>query len=291
MGCAICQWWRGDAGGGAVTPAVALAALAGVVAGAGIVELAAAPRPARAPRRGRARAALLALGRRVGAPPAPRDLAERLDAAGAPLPVADAMALKAGGALAGALLALAGAAGAPGRLGLVLPPAGAAAGFVALDAWLHLRARRRSQAIAVELPDVVDLLRVALEAGLPPVRALAEVGRRHGGILASELERAAARCALGVPRHEALAALRRRAPAEGVAAVTTVLDRADRLGAPPAEALAALARDARESRARARAEAAARAAPKIQLIVALLLVPSVMLLVAAALAPALLRAV
>ena len=165
------------------------------------------------------------------------------------------------------------------------------AGFIALDVWLHRRARARTAWIAVELPDVVDLLRVALEAGLPPTRALAEVGRRHRGLLAAELGRAAAQCAVGVSRHDALQALERRAPAEGVAAVTAVLDRADRLGAPPAEALQALARDAREGRARARAEAAAKAAPKIQLVVALLLVPSVMLLIAAALAPALLSAV
>ena len=265
---------------------VLLAAVAGVVAAVGIVDLAQTPR--RRGGRSRGRAALLALGRRLGAPPPPRDLSERLDAAGAPLTVPDAMALKAGAALVGALVALILAAGAPGRLGLALPPAGAAAGFIALDAWLHLRSRRRAEAMALELPDVLDLLRVSLEAGLPPTRALAEVGRRHGGVLAAELGRTAARTALGVPRREALANLRRRTPADGIAAVTTVLERADRLGAPPAEALAALARDARETRARARAEAAARAAPKIQLVVALLLVPSVMLLVAAALVPALL---
>jgi tight adherence protein C len=145
--------------------------------------------------------------------------------------------------------------------------------------------------MAVELPDVVDLLRVALQAGLSPSRALSEVGRRHGGLLAAELRRAAACGAVGVPGAQVLDHLRRRAPAEGVAALVTVLERADRLGTPPAEALGALARDAREARARSRAEAAAKAAPKIQLIVALLLVPSVMLLVAAALAPALLEAV
>jgi tight adherence protein C len=201
------------------------------------------------------------------------------------------MALKAGAAVAGALSSVLLAAGAPGRLGLALPPAGAAAGFLVLDAWLIVRARRRSHVIAIELPDVLDLLRVALEAGLSPTRALQEVGRRHRGVLAAELSRAAARTGVGVSRADALQQLSRRAPCEGVAALVTVLDRADRLGAPPAEALAALATDARQARGRARAEAAARAAPKIQLVVALLLVPSVMLLVAAALAPALLDVV
>lgn len=276
-----------------MTAAIALAGLAGVVAAAGIGELAADGWVGSGGRlgRGRMRSLLLALGRRVGGPAPPRDLAERLDGAGAGLAVADAMAFKAGAGLTAGLLGLMLAASAPGRLGLVLPAAAAAAGFLALDAWLVLRTRRRMQAVAVELPDVIDLLRVGLEAGLAPVRALEEVGRRHHGVLASELAHAAARCAVGVTRREALDRLRRRAPAEGVAAVTTVLERADRLGAPPAEELAALARDAREGRARARSEAAARAAPKIQLIVALLLVPSVMLLITAALAPALLETI
>lgn len=64
------------------------------------------------------------------------------------------------------------------------------------------------------------------------------------------------------------------------------MGRADRHGAPLTPALAALAADARAARARAVREQAAKAAPKIQLVVALLLVPAVMLLVGAALAAA-----
>ena len=60
--------------------------------------------------------------------------------------------------------------------------------------------------------------------------------------------------------------------------------RAARHGAPLAETLAAQAREVRLARRRAIQEEAARAGPKMQLVVALLLVPSVMLLVAAALA-------
>ena len=66
------------------------------------------------------------------------------------------------------------------------------------------------------------------------------------------------------------------------------LGRAARHGAPLSDTLAAQARDARLSRRRAIQEDAARAGPKMQLVVALLLVPSVMLLVAAALLSALL---
>ena len=65
------------------------------------------------------------------------------------------------------------------------------------------------------------------------------------------------------------------------------LQRAERHGAPLGGALAAQAAEARSLRAAGRSEQAAKAAPKIQLVVTLLLVPAVMLLVAAALIPAL----
>jgi tight adherence protein C len=94
--------------------------------------------------------------------------------------------------------------------------------------------------------------------------------------------------ALGVPRAEALDRLAARAPVAGVHALVAALARAERHGAPLAPALAALGEEARGDRARATRDRAARAAPKIQLVVALLLVPAVLLMVAAALAAALL---
>jgi tight adherence protein C len=90
-----------------------------------------------------------------------------------------------------------------------------------------------------------------------------------------------------VPAEGALARLERRCPAGGIPALTEILRRSDRLGASPGQALAALAAEARAREGRRAAEHAAKAAPKIQLVVALLLVPSVLLLVAAALVPAL----
>jgi tight adherence protein C len=132
---------------------------------------------------------------------------------------------------------------------------------------------------------VLDLLRVAIGAGLAPRRALKEVGRRHPGTLAAELTRAVARADLGEPLEKALDGLELRCP--GIGAFIAILRRAERHGAPLAGALAAQAVQARARRAAQRSEAAAKAAPKIQLIVALLLVPAVLLLVAAALIPAL----
>jgi len=286
-----------------VSRALLLALVAAVLAAAGIVELTAAGlRPKRSGEgrrratRGRPgaarglRALLAALGARLGVPAAPDDLARRLDAAGAPpgLAVADVMALKWGAAVAAGLAGVPLATILPGRLGPVALVAAPAAAFLGPDAVIARRARRRAAAIAEELADVIDLLHVAIEAGLTPLRALGEVGRRRGGVLAGELGATATMAALGVPRAHAFDRLARRCPSDGVTALVAAIRRTERHGAPLGPALGALAADARAQRAQRLRERAARAAPKIQLVVALLLVPATMLLVAAALTAALL---
>jgi tight adherence protein C len=275
----------------ALAPAMSawpIAALAGALLAAGLVELGASSRHAtRRPRRPRALAAVMAvLGRRLGRR-APASLAARIDAAGVWVGVGEVMAVKAACVPAAALAALSVASLAPGRLGTALAVLAPAAGFMAPDAWLRARSRARARRMEAEEADVLELLRVAVGAGLSPWRALAEVGRRHPGLLAGELAGAARRVALGVPAEQALTRLERRCPTGGMPSLAAVLRRADRLGASPGRALAALAAEARAREARRAAERAAKAAPKIQLVVALLLVPSVLLLVAAALVPAL----
>jgi len=284
----------------AMTRASVIAALAGMLAAYAIVELAATRRAGRRPGPGARTMRLIA--RRLGAArphaggrPEPagvgamdvRRLAARLDAAGVDAGVGEVMAAKLGAVPVAALAALALLPLAPGRLGPALVAGAPIAGFFAPELWLRARTRRRARRIEAEQADVLDLLRVAVGAGLGTWRALAEVGRRHPGLLARELGAAARRVALGLPPGAALARLERRCPALGMHALATALRRADRLGAPPARALAALALEARAREARRAAERAARAGPTIQLVVALLLVPSAMLLVAAALMPAL----
>jgi tight adherence protein C len=214
--------------------------------------------------------------------------AARLEAAGLDGEQAPQLAaVRGAAALAGLAVAGVLAPGLSARLALLTLFAGPSAGFLGPDLWLRRRARERGRAIAAELADVLELLRVAAGAGLSVRRALSEVARRHPGVLAAELGRAAARMSLGTPEDAALAALERRCPAVGVPALTAALARAQRFGAPLTGTLAAQAEQARVRQAQRCAEAAARASPKIQLVVALLLVPSVLLLVAAALIPAL----
>jgi tight adherence protein C len=261
---------------------VLLATLAAVAAAAGLTDLA----EARRRRRGAALRLITRLGASLGLNPS-GGLARRVAAAGLDRPTGEIVALQAGLALLATLAALPTATFAPGRLGLALLLAAPVAGFLAPECALRRRARTRARVIEAELPDVLDLLRVAIAAGLAPRRALAEVGRRHPGLLATELKRAAARAAMGEPVETTLTSLEHRCSATGIATLVAALKRAERHGAPLAGALAAQAAEARSLRAAQRSEHAAKAAPKIQLVVALLLVPAVLLLVAAALIEAL----
>jgi len=198
------------------------------------------------------------------------------------------MAAKLTAAVAGALLGAPLSAAAPGRLGYLLVAAGPVGGFLAPDLWLARRAEARARRVRRELPAMLDLLRVNVEAGGSLAAALAAVGERARGPLAAEWRAVGGQVALGVPLESALERLVDRLPQPEVRALAAALARAIRHGAPLAETLAAQARAARSSLRRRVREDAARAGPKIQLVVALLLVPSVLLLVAAALAAALL---
>jgi tight adherence protein C len=129
---------------------------------------------------------------------------------------------------------------------------------------------------------------VAAEAGSSLAQALREVGARTHGPLTAEWRAVGRQVNLGVPLGLALDGMAERAPLPEVRALRAALDRARRHGVPLGDTLAAQARDARFALARHAREEAARAGPKIQLVVALLLVPSVLLLVAAALLSALL---
>jgi tight adherence protein C len=275
----------------AVSVAVLLVVAAAVSAAAAISELLTAPRRPRAetaPRIGHlaGMAVLLArIARRAGVRAAPHDLDARLAAAGAPLGLGagDIVALKGAAAVAALLCAFSLHGLLPGRLGLVALLAAPAAGYVAPELIVARRARARERQIAREIADVLDLLRVAVAAGLPVGRAIGEVGRRMRGVLADELAAAAVRLQLGAARNDVLRQLVARCPGPGVATLAAAIARSDRHGAPLAPALTALAAEARAEQSRRVRDDAARAAPKIQLVVALVLVPAVMLLVGAVL--------
>ena len=197
--------------------------------------------------------------------------------AGAPLRV------KLVAAIAGGAVGLAAAPAAPGRTSLLVAIAMPAAGFVLPDALLERDARRRHRRLLAALPDALDLLAIGSAAGRSPAAGFAEIARAGSGPLADELRVTVAELECGQPLSGALAALRQRIPGSEIATLCASIERSRRLGSPLADQLRRQSASLRRDQRRAVEEHAARAAPKIQLVVALVLVPSVLLMIAAAL--------
>jgi tight adherence protein C len=211
-------------------------------------------------------------------------LARRLARAGLAGRVSPAslLAAKLGGALAGTLWGLVIAPAAPARLAFIVAGGLPLAGFLGPDAWLERRARHRLRTLRSGLPDTLDLLAVGTAAGRSPVAGLAELGGGDGP-LGRELAVLSAESSCGLPQREALESLRVRAPVPEVASMCGLIERSRRYGSPLSDQLQEQATALRAAQRRRVEEQAARAAPKIQLAVALLLVPSVLLMIAAGL--------
>jgi len=212
------------------------------------------------------------------------DIAGRLERAGLAGRVTPRvfLATKVTGAGLGAVATLAILPVAPGRLLPILGPGLVAAGFLAPDAWAERESRRRRAAMTRALPDALDLLAVGASAGRPPSSLLAEIAAAGAGPLAEELAVALTEIETGVTQERALARMRARSGAADLGAFFAALERSRRFGSPLAAQLHAQAAALRREERRRIAERAARAAPKIQLVIALVLVPSALLMIAAA---------
>ena len=170
----------------------------------------------------------------------------------------------------------------PGRLGVAIGPLLAVAGFLAPDALLERMARLRHDRLVAALPDALDLLSVGAASGRPPASVMRELSAEGAGPLAAELAVAIAEIDAGTSERIAVEAFADRVPGGEVRALAAALERSRRYGSPLADQLREQATTLRREAHRRLEERASRAAPKIQLVVALVLVPSVLLMILAA---------
>jgi tight adherence protein C len=262
-----------------VSPAGVAAAFAALLGAAALRE----SRGGRAA--GRAPGLPFGLSRRSAAAALRLGLPERLRRSGLEhrLSLAGVLIAKLACASAGGLAALMAAPVAPGRIALLVAVGLPVAGFLVPDALLEREARRRRRRLLAALPDALDLLAVSAGAGRGPAAGLEQVAGAGEGPLAEEIGIATAELTYGTPLGAALSGLRNRVPGSEVATLVAAIERSRRYGSPLADQLRRQAGALRREGRRATEERAARAAPKIQLVVALVLVPSVLLMIAAGL--------
>jgi tight adherence protein C len=156
-------------------------------------------------------------------------------------------------------------------------------GWIATDISLSGTARRRQKAIDRSLPDFLDVVAISVSAGVSFRPALRRVADSLGGPMGEEATMALRQMELGSSRREAFLALRARNQSQFIAQFVTALLQAEELGVPLAESLVDISREMRrEAYQRGRREAA-RAAPRVSLVVSMLIVPAALILIITAL--------
>lgn len=231
--------------------------------------------------------AVVRIGLRIPAPTAMRELARRRIRPAA-LIAAGWEGLIAPGDLARAqagLACLGGGAAAP--LALASPALTAIVPLAAVTGWLLparvvlTAGRARADRIRGQLPDMLDLLALCVGAGMAVDPALEAAAARLRGPLGAEIEATLRDVRLGATRRSAYEDLALRVPIHEVAQVVAAMLQADELGAPLSRVLGDHADALRADRRRRARERAAKAAPAIQLVVAMVMVPAALILVVA----------
>ncbi len=144
------------------------------------------------------------------------------------------------------------------RTALWVVGTGAAAGLPSF--WLGSAVQRRRTAIQRSLPEALDLLCVAVEAGLSLDGAVQKLSERLPGPLTEELARTLMEMNLGSTREQAWRHLAARVDLPDLRTVTAAIVQAERLGTSLAHVLRIQAGEMR-SRRRQRAEERARQVP------------------------------
>lgn len=148
-----------------------------------------------------------------------------------------------------------------------------------MHTWLILTARNRVAQIERDLPDFLDVFAVTVAAGLPFRVAMQRVAEYHKGPLAEELSVSLREMQLGVPRRRALERMRERTRSENVATFVTALLQAEELGTPLAAALQDISSEIRRQRSQQVRQTAAKAQPKVSLVITSTIVPGAIVLI------------
>ena len=128
------------------------------------------------------------------------------------------------------------------------------------DIYINGRAVERQAQMVHALPDVLDQVTVALDAGMSFEAAFARVGASHRGPLGPEISRTVQDMAVGVPRREAYTTLAERNDIPDLNRFVKSLIQAEEFGVPISQVVRLLADEMRDKR-RQRAAAMAQTVP------------------------------
>jgi tight adherence protein C len=145
-------------------------------------------------------------------------------------------------------------------LRILMLAGGAVVGYFAPSLFLYQKAYDRSNQMARELPDAIDLLTISVESGLGFDAALQQVARNTDGPLADEFSRMLREMQIGSGRSASLRALAERTNVPEIRTFVSAMVQADAFGIPIAQVLRVQSSEIRVKR-RQKAEEKAQQVP------------------------------
>jgi tight adherence protein C len=167
----------------------------------------------------------------------------------------------------------------PPFVAVVVAGYGFAVGWVAPMFLIKSRARRRTERIEVELPELIDRLVVTLEAGIGFNAALQRSGERMTGPLGEELRLTLHEHELGLTMQAALANLLGRVDVPSIRAFVRAVTQSETLGISIGHVMRELATDIRKRRRQILEEKAQKAPIKMLFPLAFLILPALLLVI------------
>jgi tight adherence protein C len=149
---------------------------------------------------------------------------------------------------------------APGPLPLLIGVVATVISYFLPELLMHSRGEERSNKIALELPDTLDQMTIAVEAGLGFDSAMARAGKNGTGPLAEEIVRTVQDMQVGQSRRQAYDSLGRRTEVPDLRRFVRAIVQADKYGVAIADVLRTQASEMRMKR-RQRAEEKAMQIP------------------------------
>jgi len=166
-----------------------------------------------------------------------------------------------------------------GRGFLCLVATAGGAGFIAPEAWLTRKRDERQSSMKRDLPDILDLMAISVEAGVGFEGAIEIVSRHFRTPLANELSRTLREMELGLPRREALQNLKRRTEVPELSNFVLILVQADALGMPIGRVLRSQAVEMRSKRRQWAREKAGKLPVKILIPTTLFILPALFVVI------------
>lgn len=191
------------------------------------------------------------------------------------------LAMKAAAAVAGATilpLTMAAMGGAIGA-GILWAPIGGLTGFFVPDLLIARKGAARQLEIKKTLPETIDLMAIAVQAGMGLEAAIDLVSQKLPGPLGDELYRFLQEIQLGSSRRQGLQRLRDRTDVRELSAFALALIQADIIGSPVAEVLQSNANQMRLTRRQDAREAAAKLPVKLLIPMLLFIFPALIIVI------------